>query len=348
MKFIRASLAVTIAFLFSISFSGTYAEAGTIPERIPALDSLASDISVIGYVPSGGKLPVLAAVNQWYGLLSGVYLLPGDDPELDAILSDTSGEYKYYGIASWSSGGDMVLVLAPPSCCLPLDIYPEVTTGSEVNFILNGYTALKYPEAAIRTPGMEVIDLTPDSCNRCAFSAGERGIYWIEIMEQTASGPSIVLLFPVISGVSFIDVLNGDLDSETSEAGCPEDVLEELNILREKAGISPLLRNSMLDSIASIRASALAFSGTSVHFGSDNNGLPDILPAGIEAYGENISRGKGYQEAWSMILISPFHLRTCLSPAFVYTGIAGAVDSSPYEWQLVMIQIFTSRDDGLW
>jgi len=59
-------------------------------------------------------------------------------------------------------------------------------------------------------------------------------------------------------------------------------------------------------------------------------------------YGENIGRGRGYQEAWSMILISPFHLQTCMAEAYTHMGISGAVETSEYEWQLVLVQVFAS------
>ncbi len=340
----KISFAAIITFLIPVFFPAQRIEAGCESVRIPSLDSLASDIALLGYVPSGGNLPVLAASNHWFGLLSGVQLLPGDSRELNAILEDSSGKWGYYGIADLSTGGDKVLVLAPPPRCLPLELKSEVPTGSETGFILDGYETLQNPQAAIRTPGMQVIDLIPDSTERCKFSAAEHGIYWVEIMEQTISGPSITLLFPVISGGTATDVLLGDIPSSASDAACPEDVLDELNILRENAGIPALHRESMLDSIALIRAGALAFSGTSIHFSPLNSNLPDILPEGVETYGENIGRGAGYQEAWSMILISPFHLRTCMSPTFRNIGIAGAVDSGAYEWQLVLVQIFTSED----
>ncbi|MCD4848699.1 MAG: hypothetical protein K8R76_10980 [Candidatus Aegiribacteria sp.] len=347
MKFMRISFAVIITFLIPVFFPAQRIEAGCEPVRISSLDSLASDISLLGYVPSGGNLPVLAAANNWFGLLSRVQLLPCDSRELNAIQEDTSGKWGYYGIADWSIGGDKVLVLAPPPRCSPLEIQSEVPVGSETGFILDGYETLRNPQAAIRTPGMQVTDLVPDSTGRFTFSAAEYGIYWVEIMEQTASGPSITLLFPVISGGTVTDVLMGDIPSAASDASCPEDILDEVNMLRENAGIPALHRESMLDSIAFIRAGALAFSGTSVHFSPLNSDLPDILPAGMETYGENIGRGAGYQEAWSMILISPFHLRTCMSPAYRNIGIAGAVDSGAYEWQLVMVQIFTSERNGL-
>jgi len=96
------------------------------PQRIPQLDSLASDISFLGYIPSGGRFTILAAYNNWFGLLTSVRLLPGDSDEMAALLMDTSGKYRYYGAAPWTPDGDMVLVTAPQYICLPSNLQPAV------------------------------------------------------------------------------------------------------------------------------------------------------------------------------------------------------------------------------
>ncbi len=319
------------------------ADADEPPQRIPQLDSLASDISSIGYIPSGGEMPILAASNNWFGILSGVRLMPGDSDELDSILADTSGEWGYFGSAPWTPGGDIVLVTAPPSVCLPYNLEPTAAAGSEAVFYLEGYELLSEPQTAVGTPGLEVLEINPDSSGRFAFGTPLKGVYWVEVMQQSGSEPSIVLLFPVIAGGTAEDVFRRAIGIPVSRAACPSEILNELNNIRRSRNIPALEPSRTLDSLASIRARNLACSGSFSHFGRGS--LPEILPEGISMYGENIGRGRGFQEAWSMILISPFHLQACMSETYTHIGISGAVDSREYEWQLVLVQVFASGID---
>ncbi len=330
-----------ITTLISLFVCPVRALANVPPQRIPQLDSLASDISYIGYIPSGGEMLILAASNNWFGLLSGVRLLPGDSDELDAILSDTTGKWGYFGSATWNPGGDIILVTAPLSICLPYNLNPAA--GTEAVFYLEGYELLNEPQTAVSTPELEVREIGPDSTGKFLFSTPLKGVYWVEVMQQSASGPSIALLFPVIAGGTAEDVFRGTIEIPVSEAASPSEILHELNNIRRSREVPILEPSEILDSLASIRAGNLAFSGSFSHFGQCS--LPEILPEGISMYGENIGRGRGYQEAWSMILISPFHLQTCMSEAYTHAGISGAVDSSEYEWQLVLVQVFASGVD---
>ncbi len=314
------------------------------PQRIPQLDSLAADISAMGLIPTGGRLPVLAASNNWFGLLSGVRFLPGDSDELTSIFTDTTGECRYYGSALWSAGGDIVLVTAPSFECRAYGMRSAVETGTQVFFRLDGYDGLDNPRTAVGTPDLEVIEIIPDSNGTFAFNTPVQGVYWVEVMCLTESGPSVELLFPVIAGGDASDVFRGAIEITDSEAASPAEVLSELNSIRFNRGIPLLQSSNILDSIAVIRAGSLAYSGSSSHYAYNGHGLEDILPNGISVFGENIGRGTGYQEAWTMILISPFHFQTCMSPEYSHAGIAGSVDSSEYEWQLVMVQVFTAGE----
>ncbi|MBN2609286.1 MAG: hypothetical protein JXA64_09260 [Candidatus Fermentibacteraceae bacterium] len=311
------------------------------PVRAASLDSLARDISTLGYIPSGGEFAVLAASSGWFGLISGVRLLPGNSAELAELLEDTTGEQAYYGISTWSPGGDIVLVNAPAVTCWPVGVRPSVAENETVSFSLEGYWQLRKPEVAVGTPEMEIIDLYPDSSGRFGFRVDSEGVYWVEVMQQTEGGPSIELLFPIISGGEAADVFSGRLGPTGSSAGSPEEILDELNTLRAQKGIPELSRSAMLDWVAACRAGNLAISGSVNHIDRVAGSLDQLMPPGIRVYGENIGKGRGYQEAWSMILISPFHLRTCLSGEYTRVGLAGAVECSSYQWQLVMVQVFS-------
>jgi hypothetical protein len=317
-----------------------------VPQRIPHLDSLASDISLLGFIPSGGKLPVLAASDGWFNLISGVRLLPEDSDEMTSILADTSGITVFYGFAPWNSEGDIVLVTAPKAECIPRGVTPSIMTGTEVGFYIDGFESLDNAAAAVGTPDMEIVELDHDSTGRFCFSTPLRGIYWVEVMWLDESGPSIAFLFPVISGGSAYDVFSGSIGITDSEASSPHEILDELNRMRDSRGLPLLEASPVLDSLAAERAGNLAFSGSSSHFDRSFQSLMEMLPEDVSFFGENIGRGKGYQEAWSMILISPFHLQTCLSADYTHAGMAGAVDASEYEWQLVLVQVFAAGMGG--
>ncbi|MFO8184613.1 MAG: hypothetical protein R6U39_10655 [Candidatus Aegiribacteria sp.] len=334
-----------IGLLFAASAAAGGIRASSTPVRMEALDSLACGISALGYVPSGGNLIVLAASSGWFGPLSGVRVLPGESEEVDGVPETIPGRRVRYGSAPLSGGGDIVLVTAPPPSCVPLGLSPGVPVGTSVSFRLKGFGRLKKPEVAVLTPRMEIIELQPDSSGAIGFSVPDRGIYWVEVMQGTAAGPVIELLFPVIAGGDAADVFSGSIPTPQSRADSPSMVLAELNQLRESMGIPPLLRTEELDSAAGIRAGNLAFSGVFNHIDLEAGSLEQIIPPGVRRYGENIGRGRGYREAWSMILISPFHLRTCISGDYSRAGLAGAVDCREYQWQLILVQVFASGTD---
>jgi len=312
------------------------------PERVPQLDSLAVHIVRLERVPMWGELSVLAAGSGWAGMLDDVQVL---DTESEVIQAITCGSFSgtfLYGMAE--SGSRTVLVTAPYPKCLPAGFTPWTLSDSSAVFRLTGLDNLRNPAMAYSTPGMEVFDLFPDSDGTCTFPLEETGIYWIEVMETGDNGPEVALLFPFLSGGEPSDVFDGTMPLSWSEASSTEEILKELNDLREREGAPPLTRNGELDSVASVRASQLALSGRYDHFTPDSTSLTGILPEGILSYGENIGRGLGFQEAWSMIMISPFHLRTCLSPTFSSVGIAGAIDSERFQWQIVLVQIFADGE----
>lgn len=339
------SLSIRFAYVCLLLTAPSVSEgvrAASPPVRVEALDSLACSISGLGYIPSGADLMILSASSGWFGPLSGVRILPGGSEEPEVLPEFSAAAENRYGIAPWSAGGDMVLVTAPSPSCVPLGLSPGVPVGSIVPFRLKGFPRLKKPEVAVLTPSMEIIEIQPDSSGGIVFPFPDRGVFWVEVMQHTAGGPIIELLFPVIAGGNAADVLGGSIPVPRSGADSPAMVLEELNRLRESMGIPPLLRTGELDSIAAIRAGNLAFSGVFNHIDLEAGSLEQIIPGGVGRYGENIGRGRGYREAWSMILISPLHLRTCISGNYSRAGLAGAVDCRDYQWQLVLVQVFAS------
>jgi len=313
-----------------------------VPVRIPPLDSLAANIVRLGAIPGAGGLPVLAAASGWYGRIDDIRVLDPGGPEFRRILADDSGTWCYCGWAAWPERDGAVLVLAPPPYCLPGPLAPTVAPGDTVAFDLVGYDLLPDPAAALLTPSGTVEDLLPDGTARFSFRADERGVYWIEVLENGPNGPAVSLLFPVISGGDAADVLDGGMPVGSPGAATREQVLADLDSRRAASGAPPLQRSAALDSIAGLRASALALSGSNDHL-SEGRGLEQMLPPGVGPFAENIARGGDFRECWSMILISPFHLRSCVSPDYRHVGIGAAVDWGDGEWQLVMVLVLTGE-----
>jgi len=316
------------------------------PVRSAPLDSLAADISMLGFIPSGGEFLVLAASNGWFGLISEVRITPvdaaGDDPSLGLL----DGEDTYYGTAPWSQEGDIVLVTAPEHSCYPSGVPCSVIPGTTFSFVIMGFGRLVKPSVALGSPGLNVVDINPDSSGTLSLTLDDPGVYWVEVMQHTDRGPSIELLFPIVSGGNVNDVFSGSVPVPRSDASSSGEVLEEINGLRESLSLPELQRDPVLDSLASIRAGNLALSGTLDHIDTETGSLEELLPERTGTYGENIGRGRGYQEAWSMIMTSPFHLQTCISPEYARVGMAGAVETDDYRWQLVLVQVFTYEGTG--
>jgi hypothetical protein len=333
-------ITTALALWLPVSVSGV--PPSLVPVRIPPLDSLAANIVRIGTIPDAGELPVVAAASGWFGMIADIRVVDPGGRELSQILADSTGVWAYCGLADWPGRDGILVVLAPPPYCLPDGVMASVDTGSEVRFSLSGYSALSRPATAVRTPAMSIVDLLPDTTGRFSFQAAQRGIYWVEVLSEGPNGPSVSLLFPVIAGGEAMDVLQGTIPLDTPSVSSAPQILEDMNTLRIRAGLEPLNRSATLDSIAAVRAAHLALTGSYDHL-SSGLGLEQMLPAGVGAFGENIARGSGFQEAWSMVLISPFHLRTCLSPDYSATGIGAAVDWGEGQWQLVMVQVFTGE-----
>ena len=308
------------------------------------LDLLAGDIARMGYVPRGGDLLLLASANGWYGIVNDVIIHPARADWREVLEEYGQGTEPCF-VGSYSFADDpglTVVVTAPRQDLFPSGLPVSLMPGDTVTFRIEGaWEDLNSPRLAMGLPDMTVLDMDEEGDGSVTFVATMPGVYWIELLEEGDNGPEVMLLFPLVSGGSARDVLEGRIPYPFSTASSAEELLEELNGLRTTRGLLPLKRDSALDSIAHLRARDLALSGSTSHFSDDGTGLGDLLH-GYGRYAENIGRGTGFDEAWSMLLISPMHLQTCLDPGFESIGIGASVDVRHDQWQLVLIQVFTT------
>ncbi len=305
--------------------------------RLKVLDRLAENVATPDYeIPTGARFILLAAYSGWLGPINEVRMLPSD--ELDAYLAEleTDGKTAFFGLAGIPGTGDVLVISAPRPACLPAEVPRRTNPGETATLRLEGFDELSDPAVAVATPEMEVFRLQPREDGSLSFETREIGVYWVEVMQASPSGPSVELLFPVVCGGDILDAIYGDMRVPCSSASCIGEILKELNDLRLSMHMEPLARDPALDETASTKAAETACTDD---FRIDIRKPEKPLPPGTGTFAENTGTGKGFQEAWSMIILSPFHLETCLSPEFNRIGMGAAVENDDYRWRLVLVQI---------
>ncbi|MBD3369215.1 hypothetical protein GF402_02500 [Candidatus Fermentibacteria bacterium] len=325
------SLAPVIACLLLVA----RAESDT--ARYEELDSLAAAIGHLGRVPTGASLLVLSASAGWPGRVGDVVAgYPEDSP-----IPAPSGTDLCYG--RWKGPeGRTVTVTAPLPGCVPRGLPLSTLPGDRASFRLEGLDTLRGAAVALSSPGMRVDVLRPDSSSRFSLFTPTEGVYWLEVMAEGGRGPEVTILLPVICGASPEDAIEGNLAMGESEAVSREEILSELNSIRISQGLRPLRQDGGLQAVARGRAVELAMNGGVEHYSDSGGSVRELLPDGTGFVAENIGRGSGYSEAWSMILISPFHLLSCLAPSATEIGMGASVQIEPDSWQMVLVQVLTT------
>lgn len=330
-----ASSRVRLALVIVCLLPAAGAESDT--ARYEELDSLAAAIGHLGRVPTGASLLVLSASAAWPGRVADVVTgYPEDSP-----ITAPPGTNLCYG--RWSGPeGRTVIVTAPPPVCVPRGLPLSTLPGDRAFFRLEGLDTLRGAGVALSSPGRMVDVLRPDSSGRFSLFTPTEGLYWLEVMAEGGRGPEVAMLLPVICGASPEDAIEGNLAMGGSGAGSREEILSELNSIRVSQGLRPLRRDDGLQAVARTRAVELAMNGGVEHYSISGGSVRDLLPDDKGFVAENIGRGSGYSEAWSMILISPFHLLSCLSPSAAEIGMGASVHIEPDSWQMVLVQVLAA------
>jgi uncharacterized protein YkwD len=313
------------------------AETGPPAGRVPPLDSLAADIIALGAIPESGRLILLAAFNGWPGPIGSITLIEGPpDENLDLF---TPGD-ALWGYAGEGDGGVLVTAAAPP--CIPEGLPLGTSPGDTVRFRLL-VSGAPVDSVLLSAPDSRTTGSISDAEGWYTFRTASPGIYWVEAMADGGFGPEVLLLLPVLCGMRPEDALADGSGIPSSHASSLEQVFAEMNELRGMLGGLALARDSALDLVAGQRADSIALSGQVRH----SPGLAAEMGEGGNLFAENIGRGSGLDEAWSMILTSPAHLSACLCERYDRVGMAAAVDVGREGWQLVLVQVFSGRADGV-
>jgi hypothetical protein len=298
--------------------------------RQPALDSLARAVWTLGAIPEGPRLVILSAVCGWPGRTGSVTFVDTGTPEVTGGMDEPWG--------SWMDDtGGGVLVEAPWPACMPSGLPVASEPGLEIAFTLISDRPVSELQVSWSSPGDSVGLLTPDSSGCFRLEPSGEGVWWIEAVRVTPGDREVMLLLPVLCGITLQEALHGCDGVRSPGISTIEEMLAAMDSIRGLHGLPPLCRSPILDSLARVRATGLALDGSVSHAGSGIDGIPDSF--GMRA--ENIGRGGSFMEAFSMILTSPAHLAACCSPAYTATGAAAALGALPGGWQIVIVQLFS-------
>jgi hypothetical protein len=300
--------------------------------REQALDSLASSILLLGDIPEAPDMLILTAWRGWPGRIGYIEIIPADADS--GSTGSPPGQSDVWGSAGSGTGGDHVLVVAPRPEIVPVGLPLVSAAGDTVRFRL--LPAGCRDTVLVSTPSLGFLVIPPGEDGSYVLVPAERGVFWLEVLRTGTAGPEVVMLLPLLSGVTPAESFSPCPGVHREDAPTLPDVLDQLDSLRMETGLRPLARDPSLDSLARIRAVEVALSGRVDHSGL----LCREMPADGQARAENIGSGEGLDEAWRMVLASPAHLGTCLSPLYATTGLGTAVEVTPDGWRMVLVQLF--------
>jgi len=303
--------------------------AGAAGSRRPALDCMARAIYDRGAIPRGPELILLGVASGWTGTVTGIRM--GDS---------AAGVPEGIPYGAYTFGGTTVTVTGSFPRAGLRNIAPAGPVVGEEEMTLAGLEGLEDPLVTLMHPDLSVDTLLPDSSGRAAADLAAEGVHWLEITSMDRGDPTVVCLLPLVRGLTMEEALAARMEAEGPSVSTAGDVLDDLNRIRAARGLQRLREDPELSAMARSRAAFLAESGQMRHLTPGGTALPEMMRGTEGAYAENIAMGAGWSEAWSMILISPTHMASCLRPGFGRAGIAGGLAADSTGWQLVMVQVF--------
>ena len=154
------------------------------------------------------------------------------------------------------------------------------------------------------------------------------GVYTIEVEAQSAKGPQVAALFRVQAGEPGEARAPASETAEVADLAKAEaQVLSALNARRKAAGLKPLSRSSLLDSMAGEHSSEMARLG---YFAHVSPVAGDVTQRARQAgfrfrrIAENLGEAASALEAHRTIEASPGHLANVLDPDVDLVGLGTA------------------------
>ncbi|MFO7626391.1 MAG: CAP domain-containing protein [Candidatus Fermentibacteraceae bacterium] len=264
--------------------------------RYAPLDSLASSILKLDRIPTGSELLRHASMAGWFWPLGAVWV----HRETAGAIPDSLA----WGMAE-SDDGVCLITAPPPAFSLEAPIPAFAEPGDTIRFIPRGDpTAMR---GAVLSPALQVHPVEDGS-----IVLDREGTWWLEYMSETDFGPQVQILTPIAVGNPGAWPGNGWSGTE---------ILTGFNNLRRKLRVAPLSESPFLNGLASLRARQARSWGGAFHSYPGSAGTSDMMPPAYGGWAENIALGSSITEAVEMILVSPFHLASCIDGRYAFMGL---------------------------
>jgi hypothetical protein len=264
--------------------------------RYAPLDSLAASILRLDRIPTGGDLLRHAAIAGWFWPLGAVWVHRDTSLEVPDSLA--------WGLAE-SGNGICMVTAPPPGFSLEVPIPSFAQPGDTVRFVPGGDPPAM--RGAVLSPALQV---HPVECG--SFVPDREGTWWLEYMSETDFGPQVEMLTPVSVG---------NPGAWPGNAWDGTEILTGFNNLRRKLRVAPLSESPFLNGLASMRARQTRRWGGAFHSYPGSAGTSEMMPPSYGSWAENIALGASISEAVEMLLISPFHLASCIDGRYEFIGL---------------------------
>ena len=247
------------------------------------------------------------------------------------------------GYAKDGDSGAVVLLLCERKALLedfPRQVSPGQAAMLRGDVVFPLYDAQVYvtlPNKAVQRPAPYQTEARNRFAARIYFP--DAGRYTVEVVAQSAKGPQVAAMFRVQAGAAgqAARVAAVEPEPERDDLAKAEDqVLISLNARRKAAGLKPLARSSLLDTVASEHCQEMARLNYFAHVSPVSGDVTQRLKSAGFHYrrvGENLGEAETALETHRAIESSPGHLANILDPEVDLVGLGtararrGAIDN---------------------
>jgi uncharacterized protein YkwD len=273
-----------------------------------------------------------------------------DADVLDAIFQQLPQNYRVtrYGIATGKNGAEVAVVLGSVEASLA-DIPREVDPGAKVR--LAGHIERHYERASVFVTDTEgaVRELKmPSRDIDTTVELRDRGVYKLEVMGYGKDGPIVLVNVPVQVGPSLAreSRTSGAMDPSLTGEQAEARMLELLNEQRKRIGLSPLLADAELRSVALGHSTDMTTHGFVGHV-SPTTGSPEdrarVAGLRVARLGECVAAEQSPDAAHEGLMESPSHRGAMLDALFTHVGIGVSFRDLPSGKQLVATLVLARR-----